>query len=232
MLCVHFSGQDNISLRNKQWEYVATVWTCYIGKNGLPINAQWCRERETPSHVWVCHGEEADKAWWEPLRKLQKWMEDYQTDQEVAEAILNGLQNWRAGTTDRMTYSWQVWNAVSQQEELGWQPFLEEWLCLESAALQQAYLNLLDSRRTGKWWVTELIKKLWKIAWDLWEHRNGSLHENINRVSTTIQQNLKSKVRENFIGRHVCSIIHQTCTFLLHPYLNCYYGQRNTRQPG
>ncbi len=39
MLCVHLSGQDNISLRNIQWEYVATVRTCYIGKNDLPINA-------------------------------------------------------------------------------------------------------------------------------------------------------------------------------------------------
>jgi hypothetical protein len=125
-------------------------------------------------------------------------MEDYQTDPEVAAAILNGLQNWRAGTTDGMTYSWQVQNAVSQQEDLGWQPFLEGWLCLEWAALQQAYLDLLGSRRIGKRWVTELIKKLWQIAWDLWEPRKGSLHENINRVLTTIEQTLKSKVRENF----------------------------------
>jgi hypothetical protein len=97
-----------------------------------------------------------------------------------------------------MICSWQVQNAVSQQEDLGWQLFLEGWLCLEWEALQQAYLNLFGFRITGKRWVAELIKKLWQIAWDLWEHRNRILHENTNRVSTSIEQNLKYKVREQF----------------------------------
>jgi len=109
-----------------------------------------CGERGTLSHIWVCHGEEADKVWSEALWNLQIWTVAYQTDPEIAEAILNGPRHWRAGTTDALTYTWQVHNAVGQQEDIGWQLFLEGWLCLEWEALQQAYLCLLGSRRTGK----------------------------------------------------------------------------------
>jgi hypothetical protein len=35
-----------------------------------------------------------------------------------------------------------------------------------------------QSRRSGFRWTVELIKKLQDIAWDMWEHRNGVLHDN------------------------------------------------------
>jgi len=44
---------------------------------------------------------------------------------------------------------------------------LEGRLRLEWESLQQAYLDSIKSRETGKIWVTKLIKNLWMIAWDL-----------------------------------------------------------------
>ncbi len=49
--------------------------------------------------------------------------------------------------------------------------------------VQQAYYRLIKSLRTGKRCTVELIKKFWGIAWGLWEHRNGILHEQQNAVS-------------------------------------------------
>jgi hypothetical protein len=37
--------------------------------------------------------------------------------------------------------------------------------------------------------MIELIKKLWGVAWDLWEHRNGILH----KKETQIQNHLLSQ---------------------------------------
>jgi hypothetical protein len=34
--------------------------------------------------------------------------------------------------------------------------------------------------------MTELIKKLWGVAWDLWEHRNGILHKKESQVLNLI----------------------------------------------
>ena len=43
------------------------------------------------------------------------------------------------------------------------------------AAKQQEYYTWLQRHNTGKRWTTTLIKKLWEILWNMWEHRNGEL---------------------------------------------------------
>ncbi len=48
----------------------------------------------------------------------------------------------------------------------------------------------------------ELIKKLWGIAWDLWEHRNGILHEQQNAVSHASIKALDGKVTEAYATLH------------------------------
>jgi hypothetical protein len=63
---------------------------------------------------------------------------------------------------------------------------------------QQAYYTLIKSRRIGKRWVVALIKKMWDIAWDLWEHRNGILYQSTNVVSDAELQILDWNVRNNF----------------------------------
>jgi hypothetical protein len=62
--------------------------------------------------------------------------------------------------------------------------------------VQQAYLQQIGSRRTGKHWVIELIKKLWHIAWDLWEHRNGILHKQNNISLEAKMTATKEKARK------------------------------------
>ena len=43
--------------------------------------------------------------------------------------------------------------------------------------LQQKHYTSKDSKRTGLRWTASLILKLQNVAWDMWEHRNGILHE-------------------------------------------------------
>jgi hypothetical protein len=32
-------------------------------------------------------------------------------------------------------------------------------------------------RGSGYRWLSALICKLWQVAWDMWEHRNGIFHD-------------------------------------------------------
>lgn len=57
---------------------------------------------------------------------------------------------------------------------------------------------MLKSRRSGKRWTVELIKKLWGIAWDLWEHCNGILHDSQNAVSERELWQLNKEVTDVF----------------------------------
>lgn len=68
-------------------------------------------------------------------------------------------------------------------------------MSFEWALIQQDYYDLLQSRRSGLRWLSSLIKKLWQVAWDLWEHRNGILHEQENCVSLETLSNINKRIR-------------------------------------
>jgi hypothetical protein len=53
--------------------------------------------------------------------------------------------------------------------------FWEGWVSKRWQLLQQQFYATICSHCTGRWWVVSLITKLWEVAWDLWEHRNGIL---------------------------------------------------------
>jgi hypothetical protein len=68
-------------------------------------------------------------------------------------------------------------SAVNAQDALGWQTFLEGGLSFDWQFAQQHYFKSLRSMKSGRWWVYALIRKLWTVAWDQWQHRYSTLHE-------------------------------------------------------
>ena len=38
-------------------------------------------------------------------------------------------------------------------------------------------MEWIGSRQTGRRWMIACIKKLWEVAWDLWDHRNRVVHD-------------------------------------------------------
>jgi hypothetical protein len=67
--------------------------------------------------------------------------------------------------------------AIAHQNEVGWQAFMEGCPAPGWQDTQQQYYWFLLSRKTGIQWLSALIRKLWQIAWDMWEHCNGVLHD-------------------------------------------------------
>jgi hypothetical protein len=153
-----------------------------------------CGAFEDATHVWKCRGEDADRVWKQSLDHLKDWMASHDTDPDLANLLLDMLQSWRDDTPcpGQIPYGLQL--LVTRQSELGGQALLEGRLSFEWEASQQAYLTFIKSKRTGWRWVSQLIKKLWAVAWDLWEHRNGILHEQTTNRATeqdTVQLNLR-----------------------------------------
>jgi hypothetical protein len=64
--------------------------------------------------------------------------------------------------------------------------------------IQQEYLEFLGRRNTGRKWVRELIKKLWGVAWDMWEHRNGILHDTVTPAKLRKIIAVNTKIQEEF----------------------------------
>ncbi len=66
-----------------------------------------------------------------------------------------------------------VWSVLCKRSASGkkYTSYLISWR-LE----QEQYWNHIRTRKSSKRWTSELIKKLWDVAWDLWDQRNEALH--------------------------------------------------------
>ncbi len=161
---------------------------CGVGK----FMARW-KQRESPdcprcgdfedaSHVRRCHGSGADQIWLQSLEGFKVWMDKQDTDPDLSTLLIDMLQAWRTESAFHGNVPYGLNLLEIRQSELGGQALLEGQLSFEWEASQQAYLTFIKSRKTGKCWVVQLIQRLWDIAWELWEHRNGILNEQTNHV--------------------------------------------------
>jgi hypothetical protein len=60
---------------------------------------------------------------------------------------------------------------------------------------QSRYLSSIGSAKASRRWVESLIRKLWEVAWDLWEHRNGILH---HKEASIIISQLNAEISTEF----------------------------------
>jgi hypothetical protein len=66
---------------------------------------------------------------------------------------------------------------VILQSHIGWGACFEGCLGKEWRIAQEQHYKSIKFHYSGRLWITALITKLWQVAWDLWEHRNGIEHE-------------------------------------------------------
>jgi hypothetical protein len=209
-------GQDGSLLQDMDWDCLGTAikemsayrrrfvskhttgW-CGVGRNLKKWNFDTddrcprCQAAdERAAHVWVCPAATTQVLWTEKIEELDTWMHSVNTAPELASAIKAGFNAWRAGARRPATnYSLRGLNqALVEQDRIGWKAAFEGRWHTDFVCIQQAYFRALGFSRTGRRWLISLIKKLWEIAWDLWEERNG------------IQEALREqKVREDALVR-------------------------------
>ncbi len=107
-----------------------------------------------------------------------------QTDHDIQHTTLQYLKSWREAMDPPSATNFLTESLLGNQLSNGWQRFFEGWILKEWTTAQQAYYSSIKSYRTGRRWTVAIIKKMWDIAWDLWEHWNCTLHETQNMVSS------------------------------------------------
>ncbi len=54
----------------------------------------------------------------------------------------------------------------------------------------------LQSRKSSQRWTSELIKKLWNVAWDMWEQQNEALHKSNLNQELILEKDINDKIRQ------------------------------------
>jgi hypothetical protein len=137
-----------------------------------------CAAFETTKHVLLCQAPKAQQQWDASIATIRTWLTKIHTLPDLQHAILTGLQQWRQQLPPlQPSYDWPGINdIVLRQNRLGWRAFIEGAILLDWAAKQQEYYDWLQRKNTGKRWIITLIKLLWELSWNMWDQRNGELH--------------------------------------------------------
>ena len=198
-------AMHSISRTRQQWVTKHVSGFCGTGK----MMMRWKKrdtakcprcdeENENATHVWKCQGSGANEVWNGSIEKLKNWMRKQKTQPNLAELICDRLSAWRCGTIPGVQpASYRgIRAALVNQDEVGWQAMLEGAPAIGWREIQQSYYEWLGIRKTGLRWLSALVQKLWDVAWDQWNHRNGILHDNDETLSTLLQDR---QIREQYL---------------------------------
>ena len=152
-------------------------------------NCPFCGGCETVLHVITCPSPETSQLWETTIRDLQTWMLDNGTDPFITDSLSKGLQAWRCDPVGEPTFGASN-SLLDAQSLIGWNGVLEGCLSREWTNRQSQYFKDQNSRRSGQRWMSILIRRLWKIPWDLWQHRNHKEHmqDHEQMVSRLLQE--------------------------------------------
>lgn len=154
-----------------------------------------CGMKEDVEHIWRC-SHDTQHIWDTALANLKEWMSINDTYLGLQMMIIQELKRWRTEETIMLTDMPPWISAVAaKQAALGWNNFFEGFLVKDWSMVVKQQLGRMRSRRSSRRWTSALIRKLWQIAWDLWEHRNGYLHARDNSVLT---RQLEAEIRKQF----------------------------------
>ena len=137
---------------------------------------------ESVTHVTVCPHPSALDAWKEQISTFQQWLRSQKTRGDIIEAIIRNLRKLRksGGIYGHHYQDSDMREAVKEQDNIGWDHFLLGRISNRWSRIQDRHYKCIHSRRTGERWAADLIMKVWKFHWSMWNHRNECLHDTGN----------------------------------------------------
>ena len=149
------------------------------GKRGDNKCPRCGNDNENVKHIVLCRHAEATKERTEQIGKWAKDMVKKHTVQPVRKAIEESIRRWLTG--DGYQGRWRsqlsiVNEAIEEQWRIGWYNFLMGMWSKKWKEAQTQILLRNGSRRSASKWIVEMIKRIWKVPWAMWLHRNKMVH--------------------------------------------------------
>jgi len=151
---------------------------------------------ESKDHITQCQAPGAVEQWTKALQSLNDRMQQSNTDPILRQDNLDGLTRWNKNDT-QITQDYRS-KAAKEQDLLGWDLALEGVISKKWRFQQHTHWKTYRSRKSSKWWMTELLKRLMNTAWDMWQHRNRALHDKPDNRALILEQEINNKVTKMY----------------------------------
>jgi len=146
---------------------------------------------EDKNHVIKCPHPTAHKQWEKSLTALNNWLIAQKAEPIVRTTIIQCLKAWQMEGVDT---SQGLGFSTHLQDKLGWNLALDGVLTEQQRTQQELYWQWIKSRHLVQRWTAELIKKMWKLLWEMWQHCNSMLHETESGRLLIVEGNVNKQV--------------------------------------
>jgi hypothetical protein len=195
-------GMQSLSAEGRHWITKHASENCGIGTTLVKWKFQdddhcpRCNQKEDSTHIFQCHGEGADAIWQDNIHKLTTFLVENLTHPELQDALLLRLHQWRHALPYSPVPDPEVQQVLQQQDRIGWKNFLEGLPATQWKQLQQRHYNGIESRRTGRRWMSLLLKKLNTVGRAMWKHRNDIKHFNLRPRHQEEERRLNEEISD------------------------------------
>ena len=154
--------------------------------------------KEYTPHILQC--KKGDDTWEKLKKTLVIWGIKNRAEPTLIPALLHDISLWRKGHLPLLPpyLPTQVESAFKKQNNIGWLQALTGILAHEWAETQNINLQYLGDKVTGRRWVSSLIRKLWYIAWDMWNYRNHTLHASDDPTKAAVLTHANARISYHF----------------------------------
>ena len=107
----------------------------------------------------------AQAKWNQCINKFKTWLEEHKTRHDIVCQLIQGLHEWHDDTL-----SCRNWNEtlLADQDIIGWNRVHEGLFGFHWGISQDNCFKLRGSLKSGTKWQSQVIHRIWQIAWDMW----------------------------------------------------------------
>jgi hypothetical protein len=126
--------------------------------------------------------------------EFKAWLELKDSDPVIVEQLILGLSQWQVNNIPIRTEGQML---LISQDIVGCVGILEGCLSREWGRAQERYFQQKASRRSGPTWLTHTIRRIWTIAWEMWQHRNAIEHHNdVAKENAELDQKITEEIEK------------------------------------
>ena len=152
-----------------------------------------CNETEENIHILRCKSEDATDRWTASISTLEQKFIDKHTPPNTVDMIVNLLHMWRDNTDNIPSCTLvSLSHAILAQKLIGQQAFMEGYLSVEWKAHASTFST---NKKSPQRWTALLVKKLWLVAFDMWDHICNILHKNDLSNKVKDLENINRSIR-------------------------------------
>lgn len=205
------TGRANKSQSSSQQRWLAKFLSGFLGTNQREHFRQASTDPSCPRcdcpcedarHVVLCQGEGAVDVWRAGLNKLDERLSNMDTMPELQLVMMSRLRSWYAGTTPRQfsISNKHLMQALEGQDRIGWNNFVYGRPHYLWSISQLAFYQSTGSTKSPRRWLQAILKQLWAISWDMWQHRNHVKHKQISHAPSPVLSSLRSQLYRLSLG--------------------------------